>query len=94
MKTPVIQNEPEPSASQPIAPQPDAPRRPTNLAGRMGRWSAHHWKTAVFGWLAFVVVAFAAGGRLAQAFGVEARRWFHANIKLAERRRQAALYEA
>ncbi|HEU4451061.1 MAG TPA: MMPL family transporter [Gaiellaceae bacterium] len=28
----------------------------------MGRWSAAHWKTATFGWLAFVVVAFALGG--------------------------------
>jgi RND superfamily putative drug exporter len=27
----------------------------------MGRWSAAHWKTAVFGWLAFVVVAVAVG---------------------------------
>ena len=26
-----------------------------HLAARMGRWSASHWKTAVFGWLAFVV---------------------------------------
>ena len=25
------------------------------FAARMGRWSANHWKTAVFGWLAFVV---------------------------------------
>src|SRR5262245_24345908 len=33
-----------------------------NLAGRMGRWSAGHWKTATFGWLAFVVVAFGLGG--------------------------------
>jgi uncharacterized membrane protein YdfJ with MMPL/SSD domain len=33
-----------------------------NLAARMGRWSAGHWKTAVFGWLAFVAVAFAVGG--------------------------------
>jgi uncharacterized membrane protein YdfJ with MMPL/SSD domain len=33
-----------------------------NLAARMGRWSANHWKTAVFGWLALVVVAFAVGG--------------------------------
>src|SRR5215213_7494096 len=24
-----------------------------NLAARAGRWSARHWKTAVFGWLAF-----------------------------------------
>jgi putative drug exporter of the RND superfamily len=26
-------------------------------AARMGRWSATHWKTAVFGWLAFVLVS-------------------------------------
>ena len=31
------------------------------LAARMGRWSAAHWKIATFGWLAFVVVAFALG---------------------------------
>ncbi len=30
----------------------------TNIAARMGRWSAAHRKTAIFGWLAFVVVAF------------------------------------
>jgi len=34
----------------------------SNLAARMGRWSAAHWKTATFGWLAFVLVAFALGG--------------------------------
>jgi RND superfamily putative drug exporter len=33
-----------------------------NLAARMGRWSASHWKAATFGWLAFVLVAFALGG--------------------------------
>src|SRR3954451_1379200 len=27
----------------------------------MGRWSANHWKTAVFGWLAFVIAAVAIG---------------------------------
>jgi uncharacterized membrane protein YdfJ with MMPL/SSD domain len=32
-----------------------------NFAARMGRWSANHWKTAVFGWLAFVVASFAIG---------------------------------
>ena len=36
--------------------------KPNNLAARMGRWSADHWKTATFGWLAFVLVAFALGG--------------------------------
>ena len=35
-----------------------------NLAARMGRWSARHWKTATFGWLAFVVVALVAGNAL------------------------------
>ena len=33
----------------------------TNLAGRAGRWSAAHWKTAAFGWLAIALVAVAAG---------------------------------
>src|SRR5262249_20616871 len=40
--------------------------KPPNLAARMGRWSASHWKTATFGWLALVIVAFRvynAGGR-------------------------------
>ena len=33
-----------------------------NLAAHMGRWSAAHWKSATFGWLAFVLVAFGLGG--------------------------------
>ncbi|HXH88155.1 MAG TPA: MMPL family transporter [Gaiellaceae bacterium] len=33
-----------------------------NFAARMGRWSANHWKTAVFGWLAFVVASVVIGG--------------------------------
>src|ERR1700746_3068165 len=33
----------------------------SNLAGRAGRWSAAHWKTAFFGWIAFTIVAMAAG---------------------------------
>jgi uncharacterized membrane protein YdfJ with MMPL/SSD domain len=33
-----------------------------NLAARMGRWSANHWKSATFGWLGFVLVVFALGG--------------------------------
>src|SRR4029077_13158087 len=35
-------------------------RRP-NLAARVGRWSAAHWKTATFGWLALVLLQFAVG---------------------------------
>jgi RND superfamily putative drug exporter len=30
----------------------------------VGRWSARHWKVAVFGWLAFVVIAFGVGQRV------------------------------
>jgi uncharacterized membrane protein YdfJ with MMPL/SSD domain len=30
-----------------------------NLSARAGRWSADHWKTAVFGWIVFVAVLFA-----------------------------------
>jgi RND superfamily putative drug exporter len=36
-------------------------KRSNNIAARMGRWSAGHWKTAVFGWLAFVAVALVIG---------------------------------
>ena len=32
-----------------------------NIAGRAGHWSARHRKTAIFGWLAFVLIAIVAG---------------------------------
>src|SRR5438067_8609082 len=35
-----------------------------NLAARMGSWSASHWKTATFGWLALVLLAFAVGSQV------------------------------
>jgi uncharacterized membrane protein YdfJ with MMPL/SSD domain len=56
VKTRIIQNEPEPPATP-----AEKSRRSTNIAGRMGRWSAHHRKIAIFGWLAFVLAAFAIG---------------------------------
>jgi uncharacterized membrane protein YdfJ with MMPL/SSD domain len=37
--------------------RPESP----NLAARMGRWSAQHRKTAIWGWLAFVILAFMLG---------------------------------
>ena len=37
-----------------------------NVAARLGRWSAGHWKTAVFGWLALVAAIEAAGGTIAK----------------------------
>src|SRR5262245_35083982 len=57
MKSRIIKNEP---------PEPDGPRaagahaepRPKrNFAATVGGWSARHWKTAVFAWLAFVAVS-------------------------------------
>jgi RND superfamily putative drug exporter len=44
------------------APPPISNGRNDGVAARLGRWSATHWKTATFGWLAFVVAAFALGG--------------------------------
>jgi uncharacterized membrane protein YdfJ with MMPL/SSD domain len=62
MKTPIIQNEPdETPASESSASASAAPRKSTNLTGRIGGWSTRHRKTAIFGWLAFVIVAFALG---------------------------------
>src|SRR3954447_23471018 len=41
-----------------------APRRTRpNLAARVGRWSAGHWKTATFAWFGFVIIAFAVGSQ-------------------------------
>ena len=38
--------------------------RQQNIAARMGRWSARHWKTAVFGWIIFVVASVALGSAI------------------------------
>jgi RND superfamily putative drug exporter len=46
-------------------------KRSNNFAARMGRWSASHWKTAVFGWLAFVVVALFLGMSLGTKYIAE-----------------------
>ena len=35
-----------------------------NLAARAGRWSAQHRKTAILGWILFVVLATVVGGRV------------------------------
>ena len=36
----------------------------SNLASRAGRWSAQHRKTAILGWIAFVIVATLVGGKI------------------------------
>jgi uncharacterized membrane protein YdfJ with MMPL/SSD domain len=48
-----------------MSPSPSA-NRPTNLAGRMGRWSATHRKAAILGWFGFVAVAVLAGMTVSQ----------------------------
>src|SRR5881227_2497792 len=35
---------------------------PAGLAARAGRWSAQHRKKAIWGWLAFALIAFMIGG--------------------------------
>jgi putative drug exporter of the RND superfamily len=43
----------------------DSPRMHSNtFAARAGRWSAQNRKTAIWGWLAFVAIAFVIGGAL------------------------------
>src|SRR6476661_798100 len=59
MKTVLVHERATSGAKEPRPTQ----RRP-NLAARVGRWSAAHWKTATFGWLALVLLAFAVGGQV------------------------------
>jgi uncharacterized membrane protein YdfJ with MMPL/SSD domain len=65
MKTRIIQDD-RGGPSPPDDPGKGAPepRLSNNFAARMGRWSANHWKTAVIGWLAFVVASFLIGGAI------------------------------
>src|SRR5215217_1164289 len=46
------------------APEAPHPMHPKGLAPRAAHWSARHRKTAIFGWLAFVIVAFVLGGAI------------------------------
>ena len=55
-------------------------KKSNNIAARMGRWSASHWKTAVFGWLAFVVAALAIG----QVVGTKNIDKAHSNVGQAQ----------
>ncbi len=61
MKTRVIQDDPAPGRHRVPDLASAQMQRAMNIAGRMGAWSARHWKIAVFGWLACVIVLFAFG---------------------------------
>jgi uncharacterized membrane protein YdfJ with MMPL/SSD domain len=66
MKTRIIQHEPEPDepdkSGNGAATPPPPPAH--NLAARMARWSGQHRRKAIFGWLAFVLIAFVVGNNL------------------------------
>src|SRR5262249_62256304 len=56
-------------------------KKSNNIAANMGRWSARHWKTAVFGWLAFVILALVLG----QAIGTKQIDQTDSNVGQAHR---------
>jgi RND superfamily putative drug exporter len=58
MKTVLVHERPTSGAKQ------SRPTQRPNFAARVGRWSAAHWKTATFGWLALVLLAFAVGSQV------------------------------
>src|SRR5262245_65760844 len=50
-------------------PSQESPMKPKrSFAARVGGWSARHWKTATFGWLAFVVVSLFLSQQLGTTF--------------------------
>src|SRR4051812_43363269 len=49
------------ASPSPVPPHTQGPG-PRSLAARAGVWSAKHRKTAIWGWLAFVILAFMIGG--------------------------------
>jgi RND superfamily putative drug exporter len=59
MKSRIVKNESQaPKRRRATGSDADpASKRKRNLAASVGGWSARHWKTAVFGWLAFVVAS-------------------------------------
>src|SRR5262249_61770866 len=54
----------EGQAEAPRRPPPPPQKSPGTRAGRRGGGGGSHWKTATFGWLALVVVAFGIGGMI------------------------------
>jgi uncharacterized membrane protein YdfJ with MMPL/SSD domain len=67
VKSRVIQDAPGPEPSPQHTPMEACAKqmqKAMNVASRMGAWSAAHWKTAVFAWLACVIVFFALGAQV------------------------------
>jgi uncharacterized membrane protein YdfJ with MMPL/SSD domain len=67
MKTKVIQEAPGPQGDKRSGGNGRPPNgRRRNIAARMGHWSATHRKSAIWGWLAFVVIAVFIGQAVGQ----------------------------
>src|SRR5262245_36084106 len=49
--------------------------KPKGIAARAGHWSARHRKTAIFGWLAMLVLAAVIGGMLGEQKPTDAQKW-------------------
>src|SRR3954452_15337592 len=65
MKSRGIQDEPDRSNGGTSSDRPPGrARQAMNLPARAARWSGHHRKVAIFGWLAFVVGAFLLGNMI------------------------------
>ena len=64
MRSRILQHEPDPPQPPAGPPGEDgrASFRSNNLAARMGRWSASHWKTAVLGWILLMLLFRGFGG--------------------------------
>jgi uncharacterized membrane protein YdfJ with MMPL/SSD domain len=62
-----------------------------NLAARAGRWSAQHRKTAILGWLLFVVLATVVGGQVGQR-NIDESAWGNGESKRGDMIVEAADY--
>ena len=60
VKTRIIHTTPEQPSHDGGRPA-DEGVRSDNIAGRVGRWSARHRRTAIIGWLLFVILSIAIG---------------------------------
>jgi RND superfamily putative drug exporter len=58
-----------------------------HTAARIGRWSANHWKTAVIGWLVFVIAA----GFVGNTVGTKYLKTTDANVGEARKATQVII---
>ena len=64
-----------------------------NIAGGVGAWSARHHKTAILGWLAFVIVALAIGSAVPTGEITDSDRMIGENAEAAQILEEAGVVE-